>query len=68
MSKYTTINIDGVCQRFGGNKPVHRATIYRAVQAGILPKPIKFGRIARWRVDEVEEVLERLADARNHSQ
>jgi predicted DNA-binding transcriptional regulator AlpA len=61
------LDIKAVCEKLGGNRPLHPATIHRAVQAGTLPAPIKLGRIARWREDEVDEVLQRLADARERS-
>ena len=61
------LDIKAVCIRLGGTRPVDPATIYRAVQAGTLPPPIKFGRIARWREDEIDAVLQRLADARADS-
>lgn len=32
----------------GGTKPIHAATIYRLIQAGKLPRPIKIGGSARW--------------------
>ena len=61
------LDIKAVCIKIGGSRPVNPATIHRAVQVGTLPKPLKFGRVARWRESEVDAVLERLADARSGS-
>ena len=59
------LDIKAVCHKIGGSRPVNPATVYRAVQDGTLPKPLKFGRVARWRESEVDAVLERLAEARS---
>jgi predicted DNA-binding transcriptional regulator AlpA len=59
------LDIDGVCRRIGGNRPIDRSTVYRKVQTGELPKPLKFGRVARWREDEIDAVLQRLTEARD---
>ena len=61
------LDIKAVCVKIGGTRPVNPATIHRAVQAGTLPKPIKFGRVARWSEHELDAVLQRLADARASS-
>ena len=58
------LDLKALCIKIGGTRPVNPATIHRAVRAGTLPKPLKFGRVARWRECEVDAVLERLADAR----
>lgn len=62
MANY--LDIAGMCRKIGGNRPLNRSTIYRKVQAGLLPKPIKFGRVARWVEPEVDAVLQQLADMR----
>jgi predicted DNA-binding transcriptional regulator AlpA len=59
------LDVAGMCRKIGGSRPLHRSTIYRKVQAGILPKPIKLGRVARWVEPEVDAVLQQLADKRN---
>ena len=59
------LDIKAMCEKLGGTRPLHPATIHRGVQAGTLPPPIKLGRVARWREDEVDTVLQRLADARD---
>lgn len=66
MSAY--LDIRALCRKIGGSRPIDPSTVYRKVQAGLLPKPIKLGRVARWREDEIEEVLHDLANARNDTQ
>lgn len=57
------LNIKAVCAKLGG---VHPATVYRRVNDGTLPKPVKIGpRVARWMADEVEAALQQMANARN---
>ena len=63
MSAY--LDIRAVCRKIGGSRPIDPSTVYRKIQAGLLPKPIKLGRVARWREDEIDEVLRHLAEARN---
>ena len=60
------LDIKGLCQRLGGTRPVHRSTAYRLVQHGALPRPLKIGCSSRWRADEIDAVLQRLADARSN--
>jgi predicted DNA-binding transcriptional regulator AlpA len=62
------LDIRAVCCKIGGSRPVDPSTVYRKVKAGILPKPIKLGRVARWREDEIDEVLHDLASARDQAQ
>ena len=62
------LDIKGLCHRLGGNRPVHPSTVYRMVQSGVLPKPLKIGCSSRWRADEIDEVVRRAADARDQSQ
>ena len=66
MSAY--LDIEAVCRKIGGNRPIDRSTVYRKIQSGLLPKPIKLGRVSRWREDEIDQVLRDLADARDHTQ
>ena len=63
MSGY--LDIRALCRKIGGSRPIDPSTVYRKIQAGLLPKPVKLGRVARWREDEVDEVLQRLADRRD---
>jgi hypothetical protein len=42
-------DIDTVRASFGGSRPLDRATIYRAVRRGHIPKPYKVGSVlSRW--------------------
>jgi predicted DNA-binding transcriptional regulator AlpA len=53
------LDIDAVCVVVGGTRPVHRATVYRAVEAKRLPRPIfTTPNTARWLRSEVEAALE----------
>ena len=45
-----------------------RTTIYRDVDAGRLPSPIKLGSRVYWREEEIEAVLLALADASSAAQ
>lgn len=62
------LDIRAVCVRLGGTRPVHPSTIYRKVQDGELPKPVKLGCVSRWRADEIDALVQRLADARDNPQ
>lgn len=64
MSQTQMLDIRALCAKIGGTRPVHPATIHRKVQAGELPKPVKLGRVSRWRESEIDAVMQRLADAR----
>lgn len=37
-----------------------RASIYRDIESGTFPRPIKIGGSSRWKLSEVNEYLERL--------
>ena len=65
MSEY--LDVRAVCRKVGGSRPLHPSTVYRKVQAGVLPKPVKMGRLASWLESEVDEVLKRFAKARDSS-
>ena len=41
-----------------------RASIYRDIKNKTFPKPLKLGSSSRWRMSEVEAVIERLSDDR----
>jgi excisionase family DNA binding protein len=44
---------------------ISRATLWRQVNAGHLPKPIKLGGSTRWRRDELMTAIEQAAAARD---
>ncbi|CCO24004.1 helix-turn-helix transcriptional regulator [Maridesulfovibrio hydrothermalis] len=50
------INITEVCQMFG----ISRTTVYRDIQAGVLPQPMKIGRRSRWSQNELEKIQEQI--------
>lgn len=59
------IDIDAVCSKIGGSRPVNASTIYRLMQQGRLPRPIKFSsRLVRWSEREIDEAIQRQADAK----
>ena len=59
------LSIDEVCRVIGGSRPVNRATVYRAVAAGRLPKPVRVSpNVARWLRSELEVALQRMIAAR----
>ncbi|UVC12838.1 helix-turn-helix transcriptional regulator [Mesorhizobium onobrychidis] len=55
------------CKVLGGeNSPIHRSTLWRGVNAGRYPKPIKVGPgTNRWRLSELTAAVDRLAAARD---
>ena len=53
-----------VCRLFGGTRPIHPATLYRAIRAGRYPRPIKVGRSSRWLREECTAVLQGMVEAR----
>ena len=54
------------CRIIGGeNTPIHRSTLWRGINAGRYPKPLKVGPASnRWRVSELLDVLETAAAER----
>jgi predicted DNA-binding transcriptional regulator AlpA len=49
------LDMEAVRRFWGGTKPVHRVTIYRLMNAGIVPKPYKVGpNTNRWRRTELK--------------
>jgi predicted DNA-binding transcriptional regulator AlpA len=54
------LDITAVCALLGGSRPVHPATVWRAVKAGIYPKPLKISpNTCRWRRSELIAAIER---------
>jgi len=54
------------CRLIGGsNTPIHRSTLWRGVNAGRYPKPLKISPSTnRWRVGELRKMLDDLAAER----
>jgi predicted DNA-binding transcriptional regulator AlpA len=58
IQAHDLIDVDAMCVLVGGNRPVNRATIYRNVKAGRLPKPIRVSpNVSRWVRPAVVSVL-----------
>ncbi len=54
IQAHDLIDIGAVCVLVGGTKPVNKATVYRGVAAGRLPKPVMVTpNSARWVRSEV---------------
>jgi predicted DNA-binding transcriptional regulator AlpA len=55
------LDITALCARLGGSRPCHPTTVYRRVQDGSLPRPVRVGpRMARWRASEIDAALANL--------
>jgi hypothetical protein len=61
---------DETCRFFGGaNRPINAATLYRGVQCGRYPKPIKVGtNSSRWIKSECAAALAKIIAARDADQ
>ncbi|MER9936129.1 AlpA family phage regulatory protein [Mesorhizobium sp. M0088] len=57
------------CRIIGGrNTPIHRSTLWRGINAGRYPKPLKIGPNSnRWRSGELYADLQKAAAARHES-
>jgi predicted DNA-binding transcriptional regulator AlpA len=58
------LDINGVRAALGGNRPLHRTTVWRLVKTGKLPAPILVGGSARWLAGEVNAAIADMAAAR----
>jgi hypothetical protein len=48
------VDVDGACRELGGNRPLHRATLYKGIKEGKYPAPIHPGPgMSRWLVNEL---------------
>jgi predicted DNA-binding transcriptional regulator AlpA len=52
------------CAFFGGTRPINAATLYRGINKGRYPKPVKVGALSRWLRCECEEALTRMVEVR----
>jgi prophage regulatory protein len=54
------------CKLLGGeNTPIHRSTLWRGINEGRFPPPLKIGRgTNRWLASEINKYLEKAAEAR----
>lgn len=56
-------DLDAVCRYFGGTKPLHPATIYRGIEAGRYPRPVRVSTNAnRWLGRELKAYRQALVD------
>lgn len=53
-----------VCERLG----ISRSTLWVRIKAGLVPPPIKNGRLSVWPDDEIAAVQKRLREARDAGQ
>jgi predicted DNA-binding transcriptional regulator AlpA len=51
----------------GGVFPVGRTAFYRLVKDGILPRPIKLGRVSAWRMSDIQKAISDLQPAARHA-
>jgi predicted DNA-binding transcriptional regulator AlpA len=52
---------------FGGTKPLHAATVYRHIRAGLIPAPIKISAgCSRWSLMECEAALAKMMGGQNN--
>jgi predicted DNA-binding transcriptional regulator AlpA len=58
------------CRILGGEtSPIHRSSLWRGINAGRFPKPLKIGQgTNRWRRDELVAFLDHLMAARDRGQ
>ena len=57
---------DAVLRFFGGDQPLHVSTLYRGVNAGRYPKPVRVsGNNVRWIRAECEAAAQRMLAARD---
>lgn len=64
MGNDELLDIDEVCEFFGGSKPLHPATIYRGL-GDRYPRPIKVGPNSnRWLRSECEAALQKIIGQR----
>ncbi|MER9225785.1 hypothetical protein NKI39_09020 [Mesorhizobium sp. M0664] len=56
----------GACRLIGGeNAPIHRSSLWRGINSGRFPEPLKIGPATnRWRVSELIAVLEKASAER----
>ncbi|MGE0283326.1 MAG: helix-turn-helix transcriptional regulator [Parvibaculaceae bacterium] len=68
MAEFSSDLVDETtaCRILGGEQtPIHRSTLYRGVNEGRFPAPLKIGRgTNRWRAGELSAVIEKAASDR----
>lgn len=63
------MDVGETCRFFGGaNSPLNPATLYRGVNSGKYPKPVKIGKgTSRWVRRECEQALREMIGARDQA-
>ena len=61
MNQKALLTAQEVAEYFG----VTRQTVYNWIKSGLLPEPIKLGRLSRWRLVDIEQRLEKLKGEQN---
>ena len=56
----TYLNLNQLSQKLGGRS---RSSLYRDIEAGRLPQPMRFGSRLYWIEAEIDEIMNKLADA-----
>ncbi len=57
------LDIEAVRHFFGGTRPLHAATVYRGIAAGVYPRPLRISaNCNRWLRNECEEALRRIIE------
>ena len=52
------LDLTASCDLLGGSKPIHPATFYRGIKAGLYPRPVKISEKSnRWKRSELEAVV-----------
>jgi predicted DNA-binding transcriptional regulator AlpA len=58
------MSLDAVLRFFGGDRPIHYATLYRGIKAGRYPPPVSIGpNTRRWLRSQCREARQKLIDA-----
>jgi predicted DNA-binding transcriptional regulator AlpA len=59
------LDIKAACQFLGGSRAINRVTLYRGIQDGRFPKPVKIGSLSRWLRTELQAVIDNAAKERS---
>ena len=59
------LSLAATCRFFGGDKPIHAATLYRGIAAGRYPPPVHIGpNTSRWVSSECHAARQKLIEGR----
>ncbi len=62
------IDVETLCAKVGGTRKINKATAYRWIAQGWLPRPIKIGpRLVRWVESEVDDAIRQRAEDRDRT-